>query len=178
VVIQVVPPGTPTNPTVTTVYPIASASGSIVGFDAAAITVDSSAFPSAAGAWSVRKNASTLELVFTPAGYAAWIAGYPGIVDASEDGDPDSDGWSNHDEWVTGTDPTSIASRFAPEVSSAGLTFTRIPGRSYVVQTSTDLVGWTAHANVSDGSGSVTVPHPSPAGAIRFYRVVIQLETP
>lgn len=165
-------------PSAQAVFPIATASGSLTGFSAAAVQVDASAFPPELGSWSVRETGETLELVFTPGGYDSWIAGFPGISDPSEDADPDGDGWTNRDEWVAGTDPTSGTSRFTSTVTTGGFTFNRIPGRTYVVETSQNLGSWSVHATVPDGSGEITVPHPVPPGALRFYRVLIQLNDP
>jgi len=156
------------------VFPIAIASSALTGFDAAAITIDASAIPQAVGNWSVRKTGNTLELVFTLGGFPGWIEGYPTISDPSAEADPDGDGWTNQDEWVIGTDPTSSSSRFTTTVSPSGITFIRTSGRTYRVETSTTLTGgWTLLANVAAGTGSVTVPPPSNPGPKRFYRVIV-----
>jgi hypothetical protein len=157
------------------VFPIAVASTSLTGFNTSAISIDATAIPQAEGAWSVRKTDKTLELVFTPAGYPGWIAGYPSISDPAATADPDGDGWTNENEWVAGTDPTSGASRFTTTVSASGLTFTRIAGRTYEVQTTADLSQWSLHASVPEGTGPVTVPHPAVPGPLRFYRVIIRM---
>jgi hypothetical protein len=107
--------------------------------------------------------------------FPAWITAYPGISDPSPGADPDGDGWSNHDEWVAGTVPTGAASRFMATLTPSGLSFTRVAGRSYVVEVSTDLDEWAPHAEAPPGAGPVTVPLPPHPGAVRFYRVVIRL---
>jgi hypothetical protein len=107
--------------------------------------------------------------------FPAWISGYPEISDPAPGADPDGDGGSNHDEWVAGTDPTSSASRFVTEFTSSGISFTRVAGRGYEVQTSTNLGTWSLHAEVPPGAGPVTVPPPPNPGTVRFYRVVIRL---
>lgn len=156
------------------VFPIAIASNTLTGFDAAAVTIDASAIPQAEGSWSIRKTGNTLELVFALGGYPGWIEGYPTISDPSAEADPDGDGWTNQDEWVIGTDPTSSGSRFTTTVSPSGVTFTRTPGRTYRVETSSTLTGgWALLANVAAGTGSVTVPPPVNPGSKRFYRVII-----
>lgn len=62
--------------------------------------------------------------------------------------DPDADGFTNGDEFLAGTDPHDAASVF--EVSSVALAadgtltlqFRALPGRTYTVETSEDLVDW------------------------------------
>jgi autotransporter-associated beta strand protein len=159
---------------VTAVFPIANASNSLTGFSAAAVVLDTTAFPPNLGIWQVRQTGNNLELVYTPGGYNAWIAGFPNIFDPAESADPDGDGWSNRDEWVAGTDPTDPASVFTTTVTPGlGLSFLRVPGRSYMVETTTTLTDWTVHTHVPDGSGEITIPPPDPPGAVRFYRVRI-----
>jgi hypothetical protein len=131
------------------------------------------------GTWEVRQNGNSIELVYTPGAYAAWIAGYPDIADPAEGADPDGDGWSNRDEWISGTDPTDAASRFTTSIAAGGgLSFIRVPGRTYVVETSSTLGGWSVHSIVPDGSGGITVPPPDPPGSVRFYRILIELNAP
>ncbi len=158
------------------VFPIATASGSLTGFTTQSVVLDASLFPAAIGTWQVRQNGNTIELVFSPAGYNGWIAGFPGIADPAEGADPDGDAWSNRDEWIAGTDPTHPGSRFSATITpTLGIGFQRVPGRSYVVDTSVDLNQWTVHATVPDGSGPITLPPPDPAGPNRYYRVRIVL---
>jgi autotransporter-associated beta strand protein len=159
---------------VTRVFPIIQAS-TLTGFDADAISIDTTAVNGLGGVWTLQKTGNTLELAFNPDPYAAWIANYPGIADPDKDADPDGDGWSNHDEWVAGTDPTDPASRFVTTVSPAGLTFSRIPGRTYLVETSEQLTGWSPHAEIPEGTGPMLVPHPENPGERRFYRILIRL---
>lgn len=161
-------------PAATTVFPVLEA-GTLGGFDPADFIVDASAvaFP---GSWSVRQSANAVELVFSPDGYAGWIAGFPTIADPTDTADPDGDGWTNRDEWIAGTDPTGRGSVFKTTVTpSLGLRFTRSPGRVYYVETSTSLSGWTNHATITGGSGEIDLPPPVPAGPARFYRVRIAL---
>ncbi len=60
-------------------------------------------------------------------------AGLPGV-------DSDGDGVLNVDEFIAGTQPTNAASVFRIErVSSTGLSWTAVPGRSYSVERTGDL---------------------------------------
>jgi len=173
-VIEIIPNSTEAGPAAA-VFPIATASGSLTGVTASTVILDTSAFPSALGTWQVRQTGNTLELVYAPGGYLSWIAGFPGITDPAESADPDSDGWTNRSEWIAGTDPTNPSSRFTTTVVNQGLSFTRIPGRTYIVETTANLTNWAVHATVPSGSGPITIAPPVPAGAIRFYRVRIDL---
>lgn len=174
-VISITPAG-PLGASGTAIFPIATATTALTGFSTTALSLDTSSFPAALGRWAVRQTGNSIELVFTPAGYASWIAGFPGISDPSENADPDADGWDNRDEWIAGTDPTSASSHFTQTASPSGLTFTRIPGRTYAVETTTNLTHWTLHSSVPDGSGEITIPPPDPVGPICFFRVRIILQ--
>lgn len=177
-VIEIIPTGSEPGSS-PAIFPVASASNSLTGFSASSVVLDTSAFPPALGSWEIRKTGNVLELVYTPGGYAAWIAGYPGIGDTSESADPDGDGWTNRAEWIAGTNPTDPAAVFTTSVAeNLGLRFVRVPGRTYVVETSTNLGAWSVLATVPDGGGEITIPPPDPAGDFRFYRVLIQLASP
>ena len=63
-----------------------------------------------------------------------------------------------------------------PSRSTAGISFTRVTGRTYQIVTSTTLANnWVFYADVPAGSGLVTVPHPADSGPRRFYKVIISL---
>ena len=157
------------------VFPIATASTSLTGFSTTSVVLDTTAFPTNLGTWEIRQTGNTLELVYTPGGYAAWIAGFPTIADPSETADPDGDGWNNRDEWIAGTDPTSTASRFTTTVGTDGsLSFTRIPGRIYHIETSSELTSWEPVETISGGPEQVTVSSPVSPDDARFYRVRIE----
>lgn len=175
-VIVVRPLGLDFNAAVSRVFPITTASGSLSGFNASAITLDTTAVAALTGTWTFRQTGQTLELVYTHDPYAAWISAYPGIADPAPGADPDGDGWSNEDERVTGTDPTNAGSRFTAELVPGGIAFERLAGRFYEVRTSTSLAGaWDLHAVAPAGSGTVTIPLMANGGPRRFYRVVVTL---
>lgn len=108
----------------------------------------------------------------TPDAFHAWIAGYPGISNSAPGADPDGDGWTNEDEWIAGTIPNNITSRFTTTVSTSGVTFSRTAGRNYEILTSISLGPWASLGMAPAGTGPVTIPHPAP-GPRRFYKVVI-----
>ncbi|MCU0794918.1 MAG: autotransporter-associated beta strand repeat-containing protein [Akkermansiaceae bacterium] len=173
--VRILPVDFPSAPSETRSYPIISAD-TLIGFDPASAVIDDSAL-SFSGDWSIRQIGTTLELVFSPDGYNSWIAGFPGILNPAENADPDGDGWTNRDEWIAGTDPTSHASRFTTTVlADGGLSFTRIPGRTYLVETSTTLADWSLLSTIPSGTGPVTVPPPLPVTSPRFYRVRIEVD--
>lgn len=151
------------------------------GFTVGSASADASGDPAGPfGSFSVSSSPTEAVLQWTP-GTAFQLWQYdqfgsnwnsPSI--ASPTADPDGDGWTNQDEWVIGSLPLSAASRFTTGVSTSGITFSRIAGRTYRVETSTALSGgWTLLANVAGGTGPITVPPPANPGPKRFYRVVI-----
>lgn len=162
------------------VFPIATASNTLTGLTTTNVVVDASSFPTGLGTWQVQRTGNTIELAYTPPGYATWIAGHPELSDPAEQADPDHDDWTNRSEWIAGTDPADAASRFTVRVSSdRRMSFTRIPGRTYAVEASTDLKTWTLETVVPDGDGEWTIAAPpAPTAAKHFRRVVIRLETP
>jgi hypothetical protein len=93
--------------------------------------------------------------------------------------DPDGDGMSNWQEFLTGTDPTDPNSFFAIQISAtlvSGnvlLAWPATPGKSYQVQYKDDLNGpWLNYpgtVSVAGQQGSVTVPSSQLS---RFYRVI------
>lgn len=94
--------------------------------------------------------------------------------------DADGDGFSNLQEFLTGTDPTNPASFLHLQISSsvpAGqmivLTWPAVPGKSYQVQykNTLDALAWQNFGNavVALAQGSLTVPVTPSAG---FYRVL------
>lgn len=99
-----------------------------------------------------------------PAGYDAWIAGYPGLSDTSRGGDPDGDGMNNGDEYLFGTSPASGAGRpVTLAAGGGGLVLSwleRATGATYVLQQNPDLAGaWeTAGVVPSTSANQAGVP--------------------
>ena len=94
---------------------------------------------------------------------------------AGPDRDPDGDGWSNENEWISGTVPTNSASRLAATITSNSISFERSAGRSYRIETSTSLAsGWTTHSLVPAGTGPITLPI-SPSAPRTFYRIAASI---
>ena len=99
-------------------------------------------------------------------------------------GDFDSDGFTNTDEDIMGTDPLSAASAFrllsqGREGSGAiALTIPTVAGRTYTLRSSTDLAAW---INEDDpgvtgipGTGNpLTMRDLNPAGARKFYSIAV-----
>lgn len=98
-------------------------------------------------------------------------------------GDSDSDGFSDADEAVFGTNPLDAASRFtmtfanpSPTPGTVRLTFPTATGRTYVVESSPDLAVWTGVANFA-GTGSPQVADIPvvPEEKAWFYRIRAEL---
>lgn len=103
--------------------------------------------------------------------------------DNGASGDPDGDGLSNSIEWLVGLNPQVVDNSAYPKLGinriSGGvrLVFPTLPGRSYQLQSSDALDGWT-----NFGAPHVTAANASPATLQiddtsslpkRFYRMVI-----
>jgi hypothetical protein len=113
--------------------------------------------------------------------YEEWADRF-GLVgtDRDENADPDGDGFSNSEEYITGTDPTNPASRFvaSAEMTNEGmaLTFDTVEGRNYRVMRSVDLVRWDPLGSAIPGDGTtVEMIDTDPPEARAFYRVLISL---
>jgi len=101
--------------------------------------------------------------------------GIPDIMDP----DDDNDGSPDVDEVVFATDPFSAASKFSVDFSRSGassmtLSFPTITGRSYKVETSVNLSGWTVQSTYpgNDITRKVTLGI-NPLEKQRFYRVSV-----
>lgn len=105
-------------------------------------------------------------------------------ADADPDADPDGDGFTNAVEYRAGTDPTNpdSALRLQPPVREAAtgrvkLRWLSAPGKSYTLESTTDLTGrnWipVAHDLPGDGYLKEWPVADSPQGS-RFYRIRLQ----
>lgn len=93
--------------------------------------------------------------------------------------DTDSDSSPNRTEFLAGTDPANPSSlleitRFLPNLSENHheLRFSSIPGRSYTLESSTDLLTWTPTLTLiaTLPETTVEIPTPSPQ-TTRFHRI-------
>ena len=103
--------------------------------------------------------------------------------EAADTADPDGDGWTNQQEYVSGTDPKSRTSllKFS-QVNAVGgdtqLSFATVAGKSYRLECSDNLApdSWMIVQDNISGTGSpVTYTDPNGASlAKRFYRIVVK----
>jgi len=107
---------------------------------------------------------------------------FNGVVDGAVDSD--NDGFSNHHEYILGTDPTDEASTLQTShtlnAGSIQLSFApMLGGRSYKLATSTNLADtdWTflnTSPNITNNTGTFSITN-DPAPGPQFYRVSVQL---
>ncbi len=93
--------------------------------------------------------------------------------------DPDGDGVDNYNEMVWGTNPTDPSSRvFGPEAiiseSAFTLTWPVLPGRTYRLEASSDLIAWEEITSTTPGNYAEQRSIPS-AAPERFYRLSVGL---
>lgn len=102
----------------------------------------------------------------------------PSVRSLSQTGDDDSDGQTNADELIAGTDPLNANSRFAIETilatpTETTLTWTAVPGRTYTVEARDDLSNgvWVPIATgLTNGTYTDSIISPSR----KFYRLKVQ----
>ncbi|HMP90648.1 MAG TPA: hypothetical protein PJ991_10625 [Kiritimatiellia bacterium] len=113
----------------------------------------------------------------------AWEMMHFGSLTNTPAGDFDSDGFSNWDEYVTGTDPANPASRLAVTnlisvASGSTLNWPVVPYGTYRVESSTNLSvsGWQfLDRRIRDGTaGSEQLLDLSPPSTVRHYRVIYE----
>jgi alpha-tubulin suppressor-like RCC1 family protein len=127
-------------------------------------------------------------------GYLGWIAGYAGLSNKTESGDPEGDGIPNLVEYVLHGNPGISATSIAPTISSSGtelvFSFNRVAASeentTQIFQYSADMINWvnvpifpaaevalgTVDAN---GNQEVTVTVPKEANTQLFGRLKVSL---
>jgi autotransporter-associated beta strand protein len=162
-------------------WPVLTATSIAGSFTLNSGTVDSIGGPSLPyGDFNLVQTPASVSIQWTPAPpfrtwqYVNFGTSWDNPSIAGADQDPDADGWSNENEWITGTDPKQASSRFTATLDRSGLLFNRVEGRNYRIETTANLQdGWTTHANVPSGSGPVTIPIMPTGEPRRFYRVAV-----
>jgi fibronectin type 3 domain-containing protein len=105
-----------------------------------------------------------------------------GDGDAVDSADPDGDGWTNAQEFISGTDPNDAASvlrvtRLHTSESDIVLHFPTVAGRSYRLERSGTLLegSWTmVEDNITGTGAEIQVTDPDGATDVkRFYRIVV-----
>ena len=115
-----------------------------------------------------------------------WRLNYFGTIESNENSadtaDPDGDGWTNAQEFLTGTDPTNVASTLKiSQLQVSGndfiVSFSTVSGKSYRVERSDtlDAGSWSVlQDNIVGTGGTVQVTDIGAAAqSKRFYRIVI-----
>jgi len=108
----------------------------------------------------------------------AWSEPMPYLINPAADTDTDGDGATDAVEAAFGTNPNSAASRPAVQVvhnANGTLTFTwpAAAGRTYRLEVSADLGGWTTlQSNIP--ASTLTIPAPPAGTGKRFYRVAAE----
>ncbi|MBS0657620.1 MAG: hypothetical protein JSR82_05145 [Verrucomicrobia bacterium] len=94
------------------------------------------------------------------------------LADHAADADFDGDGSSNYQEYLTSNDPTNPKSFFRPTVRLADglllVAFPTVAGRSYAIESSTNLTTWTAQGTIF-GDGQATELFVSATGSPKIY---------
>lgn len=126
-------------------------------------------FPGA-GSWRMQGQGNTLQLVYTPAAYAAWATA-KGLTESNNgiSADPDGDGFTNLQEYYFDGNPLASASSTIPQIDrDAQYAIFRFRRRddaeaemsSQIVQYTTGLMAWNsvtipASSAAADGNGVI-----------------------
>ena len=123
--------------------------------------------------WGADGNQDGIPDNWQAAHWGASPAAWPTDAKADSDGD----GASDLQEFLAGTDPTDPASALKSGLQMNGgqiqLNWNARAGQSYIIETSTDLISWTAVGQqfANDGTASINLNN---FNAAAFYRVVLQ----
>jgi hypothetical protein len=114
----------------------------------------------------------------TDADTGVWSSAVAFTVDSTSDLDDDGDGFTNSNELPFGTDPHSptstpklVATRMAN--SSLQLVWPTALGRTYRLESSTDLTQWTTLQSGLN-IGTITLPSSTLTSPSRFYRIAAE----
>jgi subtilisin family serine protease len=109
-----------------------------------------------------------------------WEGDYFGNLLQTSSGDVDRDGFTNLEEYLSGTLPGSNSSKLALSAVPSGgtqtftMSFPSVADRTYRVQWSSDLKTWTQLGSLLSGTGSpIKVTDAIVRGSKRFYRLQI-----
>ncbi len=128
---------------------------------------------SAGRTWGADSNQDGIPDNWQAAHWGASPAAWPANANADSDGD----GASDLQEFLAGTDPTDASSALKSGLQMNGaqiqLNWNARAGQSYIIETSTDLISWTAVGQqfANDGTASINLNN---FNAAAFYRVVLQ----
>jgi len=98
--------------------------------------------------------------------------------------DPDGDGFSNHAEFLSDTNPLDRGSHFRlTDFDASGkqwkIRVTASPQRRYILQRTTDFTTWTAMGpSVAPAGPELEFSFPAPSGTGGFYRAVVDFQFP
>ncbi|MBB5351927.1 autotransporter-associated beta strand protein [Haloferula luteola] len=165
-----------------TSFIIASAASSPTGWTSDNWQVNTTNFPGT-GTWDLAVVGNDLVLEYTAGegGYSSWIAGFPGITDASPDADPDQDGLSNLLEYILNGNPTSGTGDSLPQVATTETEITlsyirraeSATDTTQVFETSSDLVEWSETSVPASSSGSITVAADTPEAGLETVTLTL-----
>jgi subtilisin-like proprotein convertase family protein len=111
--------------------------------------------------------------------FQEWISGYPLLSNKNPTADPDGDGFTNEQEFISRTDPSSAASALRmttweknPAATSVTLTWQSVSGVSYQIEHATLLGTWSnLGAPVVANSASISATRAITPATSRFFRV-------
>ena len=108
-----------------------------------------------------------------------WELVYAADLTVLGDQDTDGDGYSDHTEYLMGSNPNDGASRVSPTLRLNNqnqhlLQWNSVLGKSYRLQSSSDLEGWTTNDSVHWGDGNTSSIPISLGETEKFFRLLIE----